>query len=123
MLTLPGPYWGPLPNLGPDPKNLFYDSYYNSSEFKSFPRTGINENMLNQLRGPIPTDFSNKSNPNLKGLSPEQLYKQILSYIIQSQNDRAYMANLAGQVALIDYNVGKVMNALKNTGLDNNTHL
>ena len=77
--------------------------------------------MLNQLRGVIPTDFSNKSDPNLKGLSPEQLYKQILTYIIQSQNDREYMANLAGQTALMDYNVGKVMNTLKNTGLDNNT--
>jgi Sulfatase len=88
-LSLTGPYWGPLPNVGPDPKNPFYNYYYNLPEFKSFPRTSINGNVLDQLSGKVPTDISDFPIPEFKGLSENQIVTKgllVFSLFVLKQN-------------------------------------
>ena len=122
-LSLSGPYWGPLPNLGPDPKNPFYEYYSNLPEFSSFPRTAVNDNILDQIIGNIPTDMSDNPIPVFQNRSLDEVYREVLVTVIKLQNDRESMANMAAQVALMDSEVGKVMNAIKDNGIENNTLL
>ena len=103
QLNYDGPYTNPPTNYGPA-RNRFYQDYA-GREFKSFPRTAYNENLVEQL-------LSADTNPFLRGKLREGL---------AMHNDPATMANVASQNTLVDDGVGKVLAALKEQGLEHNT--
>ncbi len=103
QLNYDGPYTNPPTNYGPA-RNRFYQDYA-GREFRSFPRTAYNENLVEQLLG-------EDTNPFLRGKLREGL---------AMHNDPATMANVASQNTLVDDGVGKVLAALKENGLADNT--
>ena len=103
QLNYDGPYTNPPTNYGPA-RNRFYQDYV-GREFRSFPRTAYNENLIEQL-------LSADTNPFLRGKLREGL---------AMHNDPATMANVASQNTLVDDGVGKVLAALKEQGLEQNT--
>lgn len=103
QLNYDGPYTNPPTNLGPA-RNRYYRDY-EGREFKSFPRTAYNENLVQQL-------LSEDTNPFLRGKLREGL---------AMHNDPATMANVASQNTLVDDGVGRVLAALREAGLEENT--
>ena len=103
QLNYDGPYTNPPTNYGPA-RNRFYRDYIDK-EFKSFPRTAYNENLVEQL-------LSTDTNPFLRTKLREGL---------AMHNDPATMANVASQNTLVDDGVGRVLAALKERGLEENT--
>ena len=103
QLNYDGPYTNPPTNYGPA-RNRFYKKYA-GKDFKSFPRTAYNENLVDQL-------LDENTGPFLKGKLREGL---------AMHNDPATMANVASQNTLVDENVGRVLAALKQKGLENDT--
>jgi arylsulfatase A-like enzyme len=104
QLNFDGPYLLPPTNLGPDP-NPFYKEYV-GKEFKAWPRTRFNENLLREIDGPD---------------DPQNMERHMLYDLIRMHQDPESMANTASQNAVVDAGVGKVMEALKEKGLDENT--
>lgn len=105
QLNYDGPYLNPPTNMGPA-RNRFYKEYV-GKEFKSFPRVAFNANMTAQL---VEED-----------IKPSPFLVNIIREAIAMHNDPASMANVASQNTLVDDGVGKVMAALKEAGLDENT--
>ena len=103
QLNYDGPYTNPPTNAGPA-RNRYYQDYA-GREFRSFPRTAYNENLVEQL-------LSADTNPFLRNKLREGL---------AMHNDPATMANVASQNTLVDDGVGRVLAALKENGLDSNT--
>ena len=103
QLNYDGPYTNPPTNYGPA-RNRFYQEYA-GKEFKSFPRTAYNENLVEQL-------LSDDTNPFLRNKLREGL---------AMHNDPATMANVASQNTLVDDGVGRVLAALREKGLEKNT--
>ena len=103
QLNFNGPYLNPPSNQG-SARNRYYDTYADS-DFSSFPRVAVNDNIAQQLVTPGTTDF-------LIGKHLET---------IAMHNDRDTMANVASQNTLVDDAVGRVMAALKKHGLDETT--
>ena len=103
QLNYDGPYTNPPTNYGPA-RNRYYQDYA-GKEFKSFPRTAYNENLVEQL-------LSGDINPFLHGKLREGL---------AMHNDPATMANVASQNTLVDDGVGRVLAALREKGLEENT--
>jgi arylsulfatase A-like enzyme len=104
QLNFDGPYLLPPTNLGPDP-NPFYKEYV-GKEFKAWPRTRFNENLLREIDGPD---------------DPKNMERHMMYDLIRMHQDPESMANTASQNAVVDAGVGKVMEALKEMGLDENT--
>jgi len=104
QLNFDGPYLLPPTNLGPDP-NPFYKEYV-GKEFKAWPRTRFNENLLREIDGPD---------------DPKNMERHMLYDLIRMHQDPESMANTASQNAVVDAGVGEVMEALKEMGLDENT--
>lgn len=103
QINFDGPYLNPPTNLGPA-RNRHYQSYI-GNDFKSFPRVAFNKNVATQLLDPsIPNFLQNKH-----------------MEAIQMHNDPETMANVASQNTIVDDGVGRVMQVLKENGLDNNT--
>ena len=104
QLNYDGPYTNPPTNMGPA-RNRYYKEYV-GKEFKSFPRVAFNKNVVDQLLDPDNTSpfFMNK---HRQGLA--------------MHNDPETMANVASQNTLVDDGVGKVLSALAEKGLDENT--
>ncbi len=103
QLNYDGPYTNPPTNYGPA-RNRFYQDYV-GKEFKSFPRTAYNENLVEQLLG-------GNTSPFLRNKLREGL---------AMHNDPATMANVASQNTLVDDGVGRVLAALREQGLEKNT--
>ena len=103
VLNYDGPYTNPPTNYGPA-RNRFYRDYA-GREFKSFPRTAYNENLVEQL-------LDGDTSPFLRNKLREGL---------AMHNDSATMANVASQNTLVDDGVGRVLAALREKGLDKNT--
>ena len=103
QLNYDGPYTNPPTNYGPA-RNRFYQDYA-GKEFKSFPRTAYNENLVDQL-------LAGSGSPFLMAKLREGL---------AMHNDPATMANVASQNTLVDDGVGRVLAALKRKGLEKNT--
>ena len=103
-LSYDGPYVNPPTNLGPA-RNRYYQQYV-GKDFKSFPRAAFNQNLVDQLMNPDdhPAFIINK---HLEAL--------------QMHNDPATMANIASQNTLIDDNVGKVLDVLRELDLERET--
>lgn len=113
VLSLDGPYLNSPTNLGPDYNNRFYNYYANKSDFNLWPRESVNENLLGQLAGSVSSFIDPKFWP---------LYIQdgVLGPMRQL-NDNQSIANMQSQIALVDDNFGKVLNALKENGIDKDT--
>ena len=103
QLNYDGPYTNPPTNYGPA-RNRFYRDYL-GREFKSFPRTAYNENLVEQL-------LDGDTSPFLRNKLREGL---------AMHNDSATMANVASQNTLVDDGVGRVLAALREKGLEKNT--
>ena len=99
MVTYNGPYMNPPTNLGPA-KNRHYD-YYKDKDFPSFPRNSVNEVVLQEI--PYP--------------DPEEWYLNLA----RMHNDPETMANVASQNTIVDDGVGRLLAALKDNGLEENT--
>jgi len=99
MITYNGPYLNPPTNMGPA-KNRHYQDY-KDKEFPSFPRNRVNENIL---QGAMESD-------------PEEWYLNLASM----HNDPETMANVASQNTLVDDGVGRLLEALNDKGLAENT--
>lgn len=103
QLNFDGPYLNPPTNMGPA-KNRHYQSYL-GQEFTSFPRVPVNPKMVKQLLDPETTPF----------------FREKHKSAILMHNDPETMANVASQNTIVDDGVGRVMNALRERGLDKNT--
>lgn len=99
MVTYNGPYLNPPTNMGPA-KNRHYQSYKDET-FPSFPRNGVNNNILIAAMEP----------------DPEEWYLNLA----RMHNDQASMANVASQNTLVDEGVGRLLEVLKEKGLEENT--
>lgn len=103
QLNFDGPYLNPPTNTGPA-RNRHYESYLDE-DFESFPRVPVNENILDQLL-----------DPDTPAFMKNQHRQSILHH-----NDPESMANVASQNTIVDDGVGRVLEALKQAGLDQNT--
>jgi arylsulfatase A-like enzyme len=99
MVTYNGPYMNPPTNLGAA-KNRHYEAY-KDQEFSSFPRNRVNETILDEI--PFP--------------DPEEWYLNLA----RMHNDQETMANAASQNTMVDDGVGRLLNALRDNDLAENT--
>ena len=99
MVAYNGPYMNPPTNLGAA-KNRHYE-YYEDREFPSFPRNRVNETILEEI--PVP--------------DPEEWYLNLA----RMHNDQKTMANAASQNTMVDDGVGRLLKALRDNGLSDNT--
>lgn len=99
------PYLLPPANLGPDPRNRFY-ARFEGKDFPSFPRTAIGEGLLRRITGPDNVD---------------DFYLHHLYGYLRMHNDTATMANVCAQIALVDDGVGKILQVLRDRGIDEDT--
>ena len=110
-LNYDGPYFLPPTNEGPDPQNPFYAKYQGRT-FQPFPplAPGITE--------PIPS-YGTDERRN------ERIWRWILNKenekFQRMHNDPASMANMAAQNEMVDHNVGRLMEALRVAGFEENT--
>ena len=98
LVTFNGPYMQPPTNLGPA-RNSHYE-YYKDKEFPSFPRNRINDRILEQLSPP---------------------YSGWYAGLARMHNDQASMANIASENTMVDDGVGRLLTALKEAGLEEDT--
>ena len=98
MVTYNGPYMHPSTNLGAA-KNRHYGDY-KDKEFPSFPRTRINEKVLEEMFGRFSDYYLN---------------------LARMHNDQETMANVASQNTMVDDGVGRLLKALRENGLEENT--
>ncbi|MFL2840624.1 MAG: sulfatase [Pseudohongiellaceae bacterium] len=103
QLNFDGPYLNPPTNTGPA-RNRYYKSYL-GEDFDSFPRVPVNENILEQL-----------IDPDIPAFMRGNHRQSILHH-----NDPESMANVASQNTIVDDGVGRVLSALEEAGLHENT--
>ena len=108
LVSFDGPYMDPPTNMGPA-KNRHY-AYYEKQVLSSFPSEPVNKNYITQL-----VDFAKKNEDK------EFLNRIIKLAIGNMAGDHATRANMASQNTLVDDNVGRLLDTLKETGLDENT--
>jgi arylsulfatase A-like enzyme len=99
MVTYNGPYMNPPTNLGAAKNRHYVD--YKDKELSSFPRNRINETILDEI--PYP--------------DPEEWYLNLA----RMHNDQETMANAASQNTMVDDGVGRLLGALRDNGLADNT--
>lgn len=100
MVNYDAPYLLPPTNLGPDPRNRFYERFVDC-KFETFPRCAISDELLKLVRGPDdPTRYS----------------RHFLFNLMRMHNDPATMANVCAQVAIVDDGIGQLMTALERKG-------
>ena len=105
MVNYDAPYLLPPTNLGPDPRNRFYERFV-SQTFDSFPRTAISDELLKLIKGPD---------------DPKRYSRHMLFNLLRMHNDPASMANVCAQIAIVDDGVGQITAALKRRGLIDDT--
>jgi arylsulfatase A-like enzyme len=101
MVTYNGPYLNPPSNYGAA-RNRHY-AYYEGKEFSSFPRNRINEEILKQLSEPRPG------------------WLEWFRSLARMHNDGETMANVASQNSVVDDGVGRLLDVLKERGLEEST--
>jgi arylsulfatase A-like enzyme len=107
QLNYDGPYVNPPTNMGPA-RNRFYSQYL-EQDFKSFPESDFHPNLEQQEK-----DF--------KAQGQESAFlNKIIKMSRQMHGDQTTRANIASQNTLVDDGVGRVMEALRRNGLDENT--
>lgn len=108
QVSFDGPYMDPPTNMGPA-KNRHYEFYKNQS-LNSFPSEPVNKNYIDQL-----VDFAKKN-------EDEVFLNRIIKMVVGNMaGDHETRANMASQNTLVDDNVGRLLAALKDKGLDDNT--
>ena len=105
MVNYDAPYLLPPTNLGPDPRNRFYERFVDC-KFETFPRCAISDELLALVRGPD---------------DPVRYCRHFLFNLFRMHNDPATVANVCAQIAIVDDGVGQIVNALERTGLDTDT--
>ena len=109
------PYTLPPTNFGPA-KNQFY-SDYEGIEFQSMPHEPVHDQIISQISKPW-----NQTQWDLESSGEAQsTMNSMMWMIIQMQNDPESYANHLSQNAVVDDGVGRVLDALKENGLDENT--
>ena len=108
QVSYDGPYMDPPTNMGPA-KNRHYE-YYKDKHLSSFPNEPVSKNYVDQL-----VDFAKQ------GEDKEFLNRIIKMVIGNMAGDQATRANMASQNTLVDDNVGRLLHALEEKGLDENT--
>jgi arylsulfatase A-like enzyme len=101
MVTYNGPYLNPPSNYGAA-RNRHYE-YYKGKEFPSFPRNRISEEILNQLSEPRPG------------------WLEWFQSLARMHNDHETMANVASQNSVVDDGVGRLLEVLRERGLEEST--
>ncbi|MFM8305074.1 MAG: sulfatase-like hydrolase/transferase [Actinomycetota bacterium] len=107
-----GPYVLPPTVVGADPRNRFYARYEHQS-FRPFPR--LDDRLIRSVV--VPFDF---------GLDPGEEYTLAsafnnLWWTVRVHNDQATRANIAAQNALVDDAIGRVVDALDESGAADET--
>jgi len=114
QLNYDGPYYLPPTCMGPDRKNPFYEKF-EGRFFAPFP--ALRPEMTDYL-GPDP-DEPDPARP------VDQMLRRWLNgakrAFTHMHNDPATMANMAAQNALLDQGIGRVLEALRRQGLEENT--
>ncbi|MBT4519345.1 MAG: sulfatase-like hydrolase/transferase [Halieaceae bacterium] len=108
QVSFDGPYMDPPTNMGPA-RNRHY-AYYEHRTLSSFPGEAVSKNYIEQL-----VSFA-KSNED--GAFLNRIIKMVIGNMV---GDQATRANMASQNTLVDDNVGRLLNALDQRGLDDNT--
>ncbi|GAB3677499.1 sulfatase [Salinisphaera aquimarina] len=106
-LSFSGPYMNPPTNMGPA-RNKFY-SYYEKQPLTSFPREAISQNYIDQI-------LDSAGDEKLSFL--DRILRVVLSKMAGSQQT---IANMASQNTHVDANVGRVLDALGESGLQDHT--
>jgi arylsulfatase A-like enzyme len=101
MVTYNGPYMNPPTNLGAA-KNRHY-GFYEGREFLSFPRNSVNETILEELTVTDPEEW------------------EWYFGLARMHNDQKTMANVASQNTMVDDGVGRLLKALRDNDLAENT--
>lgn len=107
-----GPYVLPPTVVGADPRNPFWERFAGRT-FRPFP--AIDDRLVAALA--VPFDFD---------LDPAQEYTLAAAFnnvwwTVRSHNDQATRANVAAQNALVDHEIGRVVDALDAEGLTDDT--
>lgn len=105
MVNYDAPYLLPPTNLGPDPRNRFYEEFIDC-RFETFPRCAISDQLLELVRGPD---------------DPERYSRHFLYNLFRMHNDPATMANVCAQIAIVDDGIGQIVLALEQRGLLDDT--
>ncbi|MES1928921.1 N-acetylgalactosamine 6-sulfate sulfatase [Salinisphaera dokdonensis CL-ES53] len=107
QLSFSGPYMNPPTNVGPA-RNKFYP-YYSKQPLTSFPRETINQNYIDQM-------LDSAGDEELTFL--DRIIRVVMGKMAGSQET---IANMASQNTHVDANVGRVLDALEESGLQDNT--
>jgi arylsulfatase A-like enzyme len=107
-----GPYVLPPTVVGPDPRNPFFERFAGRS-FRPFPP--VDERLVRSLVTPF--DFD---------LDPSEEYTLASAFnnvwwTVRMHNDQSTRANIAAQNALVDHAIGRVLDAIDDEGLTNDT--
>ncbi len=107
-----GPYVLPPTVVGPDRRNPFYERFEHQS-FRPFPP--VDDRLIRSLA--VPFDFD---------LDPGEEYTLSSAFnnvwwTVRVHNDQATRANVAAQNALVDHEIGRVIDALEDEGLTGDT--
>ncbi len=105
FLTYPAPY-GHWPSIQGEPTNRFADKY-RDTPFNSVPREGVSDELMDWLR-----------------VRHERVTEEYPSYVedlVQLLNDMPSLRNYYSQMSMVDSGVGKVLGALEEHNLDDNT--
>jgi arylsulfatase A-like enzyme len=107
-----GPYVLPPTVVGADPRNPFYERFAGRS-FRAFPP--VDDRIIASLVTPF--DFD---------LDPAEEYTLASAFnnvwwTVRSHNDQATRANIAAQNAMVDHAIGRVIDALDEQGLTEDT--
>lgn len=107
-----GPYVLPPTIVGADPRNPFYERFAGRS-FRPFPP--VDDRIIASLATPF--DFD---------LDPAEEYTLASAFnnvwwTVRMHNDQATRANVAAQNALVDHAIGRVVDALDDEGLTDDT--
>lgn len=107
-----GPYVLPPTVVGADRRNPFYEQFEHRS-FRPFPP--VDERIIASLA--VPFDFD---------LDPAEEYTMSSAFnnvwwTVRVHNDQATRANIAAQNAVVDHEIGRVIDALEDEGLTEDT--
>jgi arylsulfatase A-like enzyme len=109
-LAYNGPYG--LPPVILKPAGNDFIRLYAGNDMSSMPREPVNRDLLSGL---VYLERHAMDNPFY------QWAGQYFQDLIWSVNNLEIMQNYAAQISFVDYNVGKVLQALKESGMDDNT--
>lgn len=112
VVAYDGPYVLPPTVVGADPRNPFYERFA-GRQFRAFPP--MDDRIVASLA--VPFDF---------GIDPAEEYTLASAFnnvwwTLRVHNDQATRANIAAQHALVDHEVGRVVDALDERGLGADT--